>query len=329
MASFPEKVQAPTQYGERLKAQIAYLSVYQLIPQARLAELIQDFYGQPISKALIQLILAELSVQVEPSLVAIRAELVQAAVAHADETGVRVAGLTHWWHVFATPYLTYYSVHPKRGQIALRAGGLLDPFQGCLVHDAFASYFVFDHCQHALCNAHLLRELTFIFEELTQPWAGNLKNLLLDIKTASRVAQALGHTQFTAEQIIQFTQTYADLVYCGWQANPLPDPPTAKKRGRVKHSTPQNLLRRLEKYPALILAFMHDFRIPFDNNLAERDLRMVKVQQKISGCFRTQAGAEMFARTRSYISTARKQGLNVLQPITDALAGRPFIPTLT
>ena len=327
MATLPEKVSAATQYGTRFKAQLAYLNGYQFIPTARLAELCADFYGQPISEGLVTTLLAELSAAVEPSLAVVRDQVVQAAVAHSDETGVRVAGTTQWWHVFATPYLTYYCVHAKRGQVALHAGGLLDQFQGCLVHDAFVSYFVFDQCQHALCNAHLLRELTFVFEELQQDWAGTLKNLLLEIKATVSHAQSWGHAHLTALQMAQFTQAYTDLIYNGWQVNPLPDPPAAKKRGRIKHSTPQNLLRRLEKYPDLILAFMHDFRVPFDNNLAERDLRMVKVKQKISGCFRTQAGAEMFARIRSYISTARKQGINVLLAITDALTGQPFIPT--
>jgi transposase len=184
--------------------------------------------------------------------------------------------------------------------------------------------WVFEQCQHALCNAHILRELRFLHEEQAQSWAGELKTLLLRIKKSVETAQSCGKLEPAV--LADFTQAYTELLAQGWQANPPPEKPKSPKRGRVKQSPAQNLLRRLGNYQAAVLAFIHDFHVPFDNNLAERDLRMMKVKQKISGSFRTWAGAEIFATLRSYISTARKQGLNVLNAIHIAFIGQPFIP---
>jgi transposase len=324
-ARFPESVPATVQYGERFQAQIAYLSSYQLLPVARIAELMGDFYGQSPSEEMILGVLAQLSESVEASLEAIRAGLIQSEVLHADETGLRVDGKLHWLHNLSSEFLTYYEVQEKRGQEALRAIGLIPQFTGYVVHDAYASYFIFEQCQHALCNAHLLRELTFLFEEQDQTWAGELKTLLLTMKNS--VEQAQEAQALPPEQLQAFTRSYVQLLERGRQANPLPDKPLLPKRGRIKHSLAQNLLTRLEKHRDAVLAFLYDFRVPFDNNLAERDLRMMKVKQKISGAFRTLKGAETFARVRSYLSTVRKQSGDVLDALTSALLGYPFIPS--
>ena len=324
-ARFPLGVENHVQYGPVLKAQIAYLSSYQLLPSARLAELIADFYGQSLSEDTVLDVLATLAEAVQPSLVHIQQALLQADVLHADETGIRVAGKTEWLHVLSNAQLTYYAVQPKRGQIALRKIGLLPEFKGTLVHDAYVSYWGFEQCQHALCNAHILRELRFLHEEQAQIWAGELKNLLLEMKKAVELAQSLGH--LASQKREDFVKSYEKLVMQGWQANPPPEKPAQPKRGRLKQSAAQNLLQRLGQYQVAILAFIHDFRVPFDNNLAERDLRMMKVKLKISGAFRTATGAEIFANLRSYISTVRKQGLNVLVAFQNALLGQPFIPS--
>jgi transposase len=323
-APFPGRVAAPVQYGERLQAQIVYLSSYQLLPLARLVELMDDFYGQPISQETVLEILDRQSAAIEPSLEAIQTQLLGSTLLHGDETSVRVAGQTRWLHVLSTSALTYYGIHEKRGQVALRAMGLIPRFEGYLVHDAYASYFVFEQCQHVLCNAHILRELTFLSEEHQQTWASHLKQLLLAMKAA--VAAAHAKPQLEPEQLQTFILTYRQLLAAGRQANPLPAPPSVPKRGRLPQSPAQNLLQRLEKYEAAVLAFIYDFRVPFDNNLAERDLRMMKVKQKVSGTFRTPAGADTFARLRSYISTVRKQAVNVLDALTNALLGTPFLP---
>jgi transposase len=323
-AAFPTGVENHVQYGAVLKAQIAYLSTYQLLPTARLVELIADFYAQSLSEDTVLGVLETLAQAVQPCLAAIREELLKADLLHADETGLRVCNKTQWLHVLANQHLTYYAVEPKRGQVALRNIGLVPEFKGTLLHDAYASYWVFEDCRHALCNAHILRELRFLHEEQAQTWAGELKTLLLEMKQAVELAPTSG--QVESQKRAYFVQSYQSLLAQGWQANPLAASPSQPKRGRLKQSTAQNLLQRLGKYQAAVLAFLHDFRIPFDNNLAERDLRMMKVKQKISGAFRTQMGAEIFADLRSYISTVRKQGLNVLEAIQNALLGQPFIP---
>jgi transposase len=323
-AVFPKGVENSVQYGAVLKAQMVYLSTYQLLPTARLVELIADFYGQRVSEDTVLKVLAELSDAVQPSIDHLKTGLLSADLLHCDETGMRVGAQTRWLHVLSNEQLTYYAVAAQRGQVALRQIGLVPEFKGRLLHDAFVSYWVFEQCQHALCNAHILRELRFLHEEQAQSWAGELKTLLLRMKKSVETAQSCGKLEPAV--LADFTQAYTELLAQGWQANPPPEKPKSPKRGRVKQSPAQNLLRRLGNYQAAVLAFIHDFHVPFDNNLAERDLRMMKVKQKISGSFRTWAGAEIFATLRSYISTARKQGLNVLNAIHIAFIGQPFIP---
>jgi transposase len=322
--TFPTEVSQPVQYGARLKGQAVYLNVYQLLPWARLCELFQDWYGHQPSEALIWSANTTLEKQIEPTLQAIRANLVLAEVAHSDESGLRVEGRLNWLHVFSTASLTYYAVHPKRGQDALRDIGLLPAFSGRVMHDGWASYFQFDNCDHALCNAHHLRELTFVCEQYHQPWAQELFTLLLDMK--AEVAQTREAMALPPERIAYYEYRYDDLLRQGVAANPPPPTGLPKKRGRSKQSPPKNLLDRLATYKAETLAFIYDFRVPFDNNLAERDIRMIKVKQKVSGAFRTRAGADTFCAIRSYISTVRKHGGDVMQALYAAFVGHPFMP---
>lgn len=323
-AAFPAGVTHPAQYGERLQAQAVYLNSYQLLPVARICELFEDVYGHRPSEAFVLKAIQTLHDQLAPALRAIRTQITQAEVVHADESGLRVEGKLNWLHVLSTKRLTHYAVHPKRGQVAMRAIGLLAECQGRAIHDALAAYFQFDHCAHALCNAHHLRELRFVTEQYPQAWAGDLARLLLDIK--AEVDQTVDAMTLPPDRLAYFEARYDALLQAGLQANPPPDALPLKTRGRKKQSPPKNLVDRLTKYKAETLAFMYDFRVPFDNNLAERDLRMIKVKQKVSGTFRTRSGAEVFCDIRSYISTVRKQGVNVLQALHDALFMRPFVP---
>jgi len=203
--------------------------------------------------------------------------------------------------------------------------GILPSLTGYAVHDHWTPYLAFDACQHAFCNAHHLRELQFITDQYQQPWANELAQLLCDIKT--EVAAARGETDSLApDRLAHYAVEYDAILQQGFEANPSPSIPATPKRGRRKQSPPKNLLDRLDRHRAGVLAFMYDFAVPFDNNLAERDIRMVKLKQKVSGAFRTQQGAQTFCAIRSYISTVRKQGGNVLAALQDALAGHPFIP---
>jgi transposase len=324
-ANFPAEVPQHVQYGLRIKAQAAYLNNYQLIPLARTCELLGDLYGHTPAEALILDANAAVVDQIEPSLEATQRQLIASPVVHFDESGLRVEGRLNWLHVASTELLTYYSVHPKRGQEGMRAMGILPAFQGRALHDHWKSYFTFDHCQHALCNAHHLRELQFIVDQYQQSWAEEMIQVLFDIK-AEIGAAPLEQMSLPPERLTHFEQRYDELIGQGLEANPPPAAPPPKKRGRKKQPPPKNLLDRLQQFKPQVLAFMYDFRVPFDNNLAERDVRMVKIKQKVSGAFRTRTGAEIFCAIRSYISTVRKHGLNVIDAIYDALSGNPFIP---
>jgi transposase len=323
---FPPGVTQPVQYGPRIKAQISYLNTYQLIPWARTCELLGDFYRHTPAEALVLESNAAVVDGIEPSLDATWQQLIASDVVHFDESGLRVEGHLNWLHVASTHHLTYYGVHPKRGQEGMKALGILPAFGGWAVHDCWQSYFAFDHCQHALCNAHMLRDLLFILEQYEQSWAEKMIKLLLDIKAEVDVAPA-DHLSLPPGRLAYFGQRYDELISQGLAANPPPTDPPPKKRGRKKQSAPKNLLDRLQEHKLKVLAFMYDFRVPFDNNLAERDVRMVKIKQKVSGAFRTRTGADTFCAIRSYISTARKHGLNVIDAIHDALTGSPFIPS--
>jgi transposase len=322
---FPADVTQPVQYGPLIKAQASYLNNYQLIPLARTCELLNDFYGRTPSEAFVLEANAALVDKAEASLAAIKQQLIAAAVAQFDESGLRVEGRLNWLHVASTKYLTYYGVHPKRGQDGMKAIGILPEFEGRAVHDHWKSYFTFNNCQHGLCNAHHLRELQFVVDQYQQNWAQKMAQLLLDIKDEVAAAP-VDQTALSPELLAHFEQRYDELIAQGLQVNPPPADPPLKKRGRKKQSPPKNLLDRLLQFKPQVLAFMYDFRVPFDNNLAERDVRMVKIKQKVSGSFRTRSGAETFCAIRSYISTARKHGQNVIDAIHNALTGNPFIP---
>ncbi len=285
---FPPDVTQPVQYGPRIKSQASYLNNYQLIPLARTCETLGDFYGHTPAENLILEANAEVVSHIIPSLDATKQQLIAADVAHFDESGLRVEGRLNWLHVASTKRLTYYTVHPKRGQEGIRAMGILPMFTGRAVHDGWESYFTFTNCQHALCNAHHLRDLLLVVEQYQQDWAEATIRLLLEAK-AEVDASPEGQMSLPPERLTDYEQRYDALIAQGLQTNlPLTDPPSEaegghqqNKRGRKKQSPPKNLLDRLQKYKPQVLAFMYDFRVPFDNNLAERDVRMVKTKQKV------------------------------------------------
>ena len=322
---FPATVTQPTQYGDRLQAQASYLNSYHFIPLARTAELLTDFYGQAPSEAVIMAANHQLAVATSASLDVIKKHLIAADVVHFDESGLRIAGKLNWLHVAGTPDLTYYHVDAQRGQKGMTAGGILPDFLGTAVHDHWASYLSFTQCEHSFCNAHHLRELKFIHEQYEQPWAADMAKLLLDIK-AEVAATPAPAMSLPADRLLHYGAKYDTIVAKGLTANPPPAVASPPKQGRPKQSPPKNLLDRLQTHKTGVLAFMADFRVPFDNNPAERDIRMIKVKQKVSGSFRTQEGAKTFAAIRSYISTARKQGHNVIAAVHGAFAGLPFTP---
>jgi transposase len=256
-ANFPSAVRQPVQYGARIKAQAAYLNNYQLIPLARTCELLEDFYGHAPAEALVLDANAELVSQIEPNLEATQQQLIASDVVHFDESGLRVEGKLNWLHVASTNLLTYYGVHPKRGQEGMRAMGILPAFEGRAVHDHWKSYFAFDNCQHALCNAHHLRELQFIVDQYKQTWAEDMIQLLVDIKAEIHATPA-DQAFLLPDRLLHFAQRYDELVAQGMETNPPPAHPPPRKRGRKKQSPPKNLLDRLQQYKPQILAFIYD-----------------------------------------------------------------------
>lgn len=315
-AAFPEEVKAPAQYGPRFKAQMVYFNEQHFIPFERLTQVCLDLYGQPLSEATI----AAANHRVYANLTGFEQTLVnllpQAPINHCDESGLRVGRKLHWLHVVSNAQWTFYGVHPKRGVIAMDYFNIIPRCKNWIIHDHFKPYFTYNNCFHALCNEHHLRELKFLYEENQEAWAKELSAFLLDCNERRQREGVLEEKQFK-----KTLAQYHSILAKGRQRHP-------RLEGRGRQSKAANLLDRLEDYDFNVLAFLLDPFVPFTNNQGERDIRMEKVRQKVSGCFRTLHGARVFARNRSYISTCRKQGRNILDALTDAITGKPFIPTL-
>ena len=327
VGTFPEQVSQTVQYGAGVKGLLVYWNTQQLLPLERSCEVMSDVLGVSLSEGTVVNAVSQCAEQLIPVETQIKAALIASDVVHFDETGMRVEAKLHWLHTAGTPLLTYYKMHPKRGSKALEAIGILPVFEGLAMHDAYASYWLYDDCWHALCNAHLLRDLTAIAEETAQSWPGEFKTLLIEVKDEVERRRKLNGKRLDWKQRRDYESRYAKLLALGQQANPPPERADGQ-RGRLKQTPARNLLDRLDKHRKSVLAFMYDFRVPFDNNLAERDLRMMKVKQKISGCFRSSKGAEHFCRIRGYISTLRKQGIPVLNALRSLFEGSIVMPAL-
>ena len=328
-AAFPHPVSKAVQYGPEIKSQMAYLNTEQHIPLERTCDLLEEFYAHRPSEGTVVAVCAEAAHKVEKSNEAVKEHLVaHEGVGHFDETGMMVNGILNWLHTASTSLLTYYAMHPKRGSVALNEINILPRFQGCAVHDDWASYFQYE-VAHALCNAHHLRSLLFLLERYPQKWVQDLIDLLSKIKAKVEVLKRTAQTALSVRQTNAFSKAYDELVKKGLRVNPPAQKNSRKpgQRGRLKQSPARNLLLRLRDQKEAVLAFMYDFNVPFDNNQAERDLRMMKVKQKVSGGFRSISGARNFCNIRAYLSTARKNGVKALAALRFAFVGTPFLPS--
>jgi transposase len=321
--AFPAQVRAAVQYGPSVIARALYLHQYQLLPYRRTSEAMRELFGCALSPATVASSVADNARRLVQTELKIKQKLRGAGLIHVDETGLRVAEKCHYVHVSSTATLTHYGYDAHRGRVAMDEINILPRFRGTCVHDGWLSYTYYEKCQHALCGAHLLRELTYFAEldEQRKVWAEPLRQLLLEIKREVDGAREGGGDRLNSVRVEALTGCYEQMVKDGLEANPPPD--ATDQVGRQA----RNLVLRLERRRAEVLRFMMDFRVPFDNNQAERDLRMIKLRQKISGGFRTGEGARQFCRMRSYLSTMRKQGKGMMQALERACAGRPLRPT--
>lgn len=324
---FPEHITQPTQYGPRVKALATYYSQYQLLPYARLQEIFRDVHQLEVSEGTLYNTNRTCYDKLEHFEDKVVGALKQSPLGHFDESGFRIKSTLQWLHVASTEQLTHYAAHEKRGNEAMDEIGILPEFTGRAIHDHWKSYFNYD-CSHGLCNSHYLRELDYHHEHYAQAWCQVLQDFLLDVKKQVEAAKLAGITDFSSEKTLELQKAYHAILDKGASEIPVLKTKASGKRGRKKQHPTKNLWDRLSNYPSEVLAFMHDFNVPFTNNQAEQDIRMNKVKQKISGCFRSQLGADIFCRIRGYISTVKKQGSNVIDALFDTFNGRPFDPTV-
>jgi len=314
-SKFPERIKNTVQYGEQIKSIITYLWAKDQTPYQRISETIQDIFNIKMSVGTINNIVREASDKAELIREVIKTHIKDAPVLNADETGLRVNKENYWQHVLSNEKLTYYAVHKNRGRTAIDEIGVLPEYKGTCVHDGLTSYKSYE-CRHALCNAHHLRELAYIAEELKQKWAKKFIDLLLDMKGEVELSKSKNLSAIDGEKFTGYTIRYSTLIRSGYKE-------TEKLKKEKK--TAENLLYRLKKWKKEVMLFVADFRVPFDNNMAERDLRMMKLKQKISGCFRSVQGAMDFSAIRTILASAKKQKINRFDAIYNLFLNRPIL----
>jgi len=327
-ATFPNGINAPTQYGKNLSAFIAYLHSYQMVPYERITQLIDDLYSHKLSTGTIITMLQKTYDATQESEIHTKALLKRSPLLHCDETGVSVEGRLHWIHGASTSHLTYFLLHKRRGQTATDAMGILPTYRGIVMSDHWAVYKNYTLSSHSFCNAHHLRELQGISDNEKVQWSKDMHALLIRANNAVLKAKSHAQTALTPSKIAQFTHQYDTITNTAMGYYPTPPPTPTKQRGRIKQPKGKNLLDRFKRYKTETLRFLNDFTVPFTNNQAERDLRMIKVKEKISGTIASKRGGEYFARIRGYISTVKKQGAKILEELFNALDGKPFLPQL-
>ena len=325
-AAFPAEATAPTCYGPGVAALAVYLLGRQHLPVERAAECLEEAFGAAVSTGWLSSLLPNAAARLDGFLAIAREQLAAAHVAHFDETGGRVAGKLHWIHVACNDTWTLFHLDRRRGRVAMDAAGVLPDFRGIAIHDGLVVYRQYDQALHGLCNAHHLRELAGIAELTGQAWPSGLAELLVELHVAVQTTKAAGKTKLTARRLATFGKRYDALIGEGKKLNP--PPPRTGQRGRPALGPAGSLLARLETNRADVLRFATNFTVPFDNNQAERDIRMVKLQQKISGGWRSDTGAEAFLDVRSYLGTARKHRQSAMTVLRDLFTGQPWIPAV-
>jgi transposase len=309
-ASFPEGVDSPVSYGPHLRGMIAYLNTYQLLPYKRTVEMVKHLYGIDLSQGTISNIVREAHANLAPIEARLKDEIIRSDIVYFDESGMRVCARLYWLHSASTKECTVYLVHPKRGCDAMDEMGILPVFTGTAMHDHWRSYYHY-LCAHAECNAHHLRHLQWLFEDVGYAWAGEMICLLLRIKRHVDLSRAFGAGDLPQEDIAAYELTYRKIL-------------EGAKAIETPHIEAKRMAKRMANYEQETLLFMYDFDVPFTNNLAEPDIRMPKLKQKISGGFRSEDGANAFARIRGFVSTAIKRSKNVYDGLVAVFTGEAY-----
>jgi transposase len=322
--SFPEHVKANTQYGPNLQAHAVYMMNYQMMPYKRTVDMFKACFGIKLSEGTLRNILHGFSTKIADSVEGIKQKIITNPTVHFDETGMRSEGKRNWLHVASTDLFTYYFHHVSRGTQAMNEAGVINNFEGNAIHDHWSPYYRYD-CSHYLCNAHHLRDLQGVIDRDGYKWATDLKKMITRAKHLVDEAKLNGENALFGNTLIELTDEYWGIIELGYEEIPPPPERKSKQRGKIKKGKSRCLLERFNRMPEETLGFIYDFTVPFDNNLAERDIRMMKVKLKISGTFRASELAEAFCTIRSYISTVIKHGANVFSAITDAIRGKCFI----
>lgn len=323
--SFPENIKATVQYGKNLQAMVVASNTVGAVSINRTHEILTSVFNIPLATGTIKNMVTRCAESLKGTYERIRLTMVSLGLLHCDETGSRIDGKTCWVHVASDQNYTYLTINQKRGQIGMDAAGVLPHAHGIIVHDCWGSYWKYQDVTHAICCAHLLRELNGVIENHPeQTWAVRFKKLLLDMKKVRDKALLSDKDEVSYYHRHKFDQEYDAIIKTAYEENPIPETP-AKKRGRKKKSKVLNLICRLDNYKESVCLFIKNLCVPFDNNQAERDLRMVKVKTKVSGCFRSEEGAQEYLTIMSYIGSARKHGVNAFTAIHEALNGNSDI----
>lgn len=325
--SFPAGVNAPVQYGNSVQTLVVYLSVWQLLPSHRLSEMMDQLFGCPISPGSVVTMLRRAAENSAVVAAAIKERILEEPWAGFDETGLSLGGLIHWLHTASTPDYTLLHTHPKRGSEGIVAGGILPEFEGRAIHDFLPAYMSLGLGKHGLCNGHHLRDFNFIEEVLKQSWGSAMIEFLVETKNRVEPLHKKGR-QLSSRQLDKLQDRYFQILEGGYEQNPEPPPKVKGQRGRPARGKALNLLDRFIEHSEAIMAFVLDPGVPFDNNHAERDLRMMKIRQKISGCFRALDLPEVFARLRSVVATAAKHSVSALQAIEVLFEPNPTLEAI-
>ncbi len=323
IGAFPSDVKATVQYGENLQALSVALNTVGAVSIKRTHEILSGVFNIPIATGTVSSMVKRCADSLSETVGKIKDKMIGSALGHFDETGTRVDKKLWWVHCASNCEYTYLDISPKRGTAGMEQCGVLPEFKGIAMHDCWASYWNYPDIQHAVCCAHLLRELTGIDENHPdQKWASAFIDLLLEMKKAKEKAVEKGKDSLSYYHYHKFDKKYDELLELARKENPLPET-TEKKRGRKKKGKILALVERLANHKASVCLFIHNFMVPFDNNQAERDLRMIKVKTKVSGCFRTEEGARDYLKIMSYVGTAHKQGYNAYEAIRNVISGHP------